>query len=116
MNKDIFTYNLGLDKSDILYISVDQLLTRSSDKFSGDTLLSSQETVFKIRDQIHHWIDCSLKLFARHHTEDGSDHPDQIFMMENNEVLKPAGTNLWILDVLTSDIYTGLIWLDYCYW
>ncbi|CAH1787293.1 unnamed protein product [Owenia fusiformis] len=60
-------------------------LSQQVEKFSGDTLLSSQDLLQNLRLQMHGWTECALKVFGRHHTDSGENYPDHEDMLKMNE-------------------------------
>ena len=59
---------------------------RRVEKFGGDTVLSGQEYITLIRNQMYAWTDSAMTIFSRHMTDDGRNHPDQDDMLKMNEV------------------------------
>jgi len=61
-------------------------MTQESEKFGGDTVLTGQEFMTSIRNQMYNWTDNAMKIFTRHQMEVGKEHPDEIDMMKMNNV------------------------------
>ena len=61
-------------------------MTQESEKFGGDTVLSGQEFLSRVRLQMYGWTDCAVKIFSRHSQDDGAPHPDHTDMDTLNQV------------------------------
>nr|KAG5700478.1 hypothetical protein BaRGS_013965 [Batillaria attramentaria] len=63
----------------------EEMLSKESDVFGGDMLLSNQEELSQIRKEMEGWTDNALKVFSRHRGLSGTPHQGQKSMMQLNE-------------------------------
>ncbi|KAL3870210.1 hypothetical protein ACJMK2_038289, partial [Sinanodonta woodiana] len=65
----------------------EESLGHETEKFGGDVLLSGQEQLTFIRQQMEGWTEHAMKVFGRHRGEEGRAHPDQEVMGKMNELI-----------------------------
>ena len=64
-----------------------QTLSYVSDKFGGESVLASQETLSRLRQFVRAWTNGALKILLRHDTNTGQQHPLHTEMLQVNEVM-----------------------------
>ncbi|XP_078605454.1 axonemal dynein light chain domain-containing protein 1-like isoform X2 [Branchiostoma floridae x Branchiostoma japonicum] len=63
----------------------EDVISTEMETFAGDHLLGFQDQLAAMNKHMESWTDASLKVFNRHHTEDGSNYPDHEKMIKLNE-------------------------------
>ncbi|KAL4218861.1 Axonemal dynein light chain domain-containing protein 1 [Mactra antiquata] len=66
----------------------EELLGKETEKFGGDMLLNGQEQLHMIKQQMEGWTDNALLVLSRHRGSEDTTHPDQINMLNLNEVVE----------------------------
>ena len=63
----------------------EEILSKESEKYGGETLLEGQDKLTLIRLQMEGWTDNALKVFQRHRKDPTRNHPDQERMVKLNQ-------------------------------